>query len=78
MMKEWNVLNIEEGLYHFTRKLYSLRKNQQRNFGMSIGIFDGAWICELIEIYLPYKIGGLGNSEDTGLYKDDSILILKG
>ena len=42
-----------------------------------MGFFDGAEICELVEIYFQRKLCKLMNKKDFVLYRDDGLGILR-
>ena len=46
-------------------------------FDETIGAYDGAEICELVGIFLLYKLSLKYNKNDIGLYRDDGLAIFK-
>ena len=40
-------------------------------------MYDGAKMCELIDIYMLYLIGKRYYSKNIGLYRDDGVAVLK-
>ena len=42
-----------------------------------MGAYDGAEICELVGIFLLYKLSLKYNKNDIGLYRDDGLAIFK-
>ena len=42
-----------------------------------MGSFDGAEICELVGIYISYKLSSTVKKEDMGLYRDDGLIVLR-
>mgnify|MGYP004361308217 CR=1 FL=1 len=42
-----------------------------------MGSYDGAETCELIGIYTLYRLAERINKEDTGLYRDDGLILLR-
>ena len=45
-------------------------------FDVTMGSFDGAETCELVGLFLLYKIIGFIPIEKVGLYRDDGLIIL--
>ena len=52
-------------------------KNDSGLFDETIGAYDGAEICELVGIFLLYKLSLKYNKNDIGLYRDDGLAIFK-
>ena len=42
-----------------------------------MGSFDGAEICELVGIYILVTLGERITNEDSGLYRDDGLIVLR-
>ena len=52
-------------------------KEGDEDFDIPVGCYDGAGICELVEIYIQNKLCKLMNKKDFGLYRDDGLGILR-
>ena len=52
-------------------------KKEGGSFGVTMGAYDGAEVCELIAIYMLYLIGKKYDSKNIGLYRDDGLAIFK-
>ena len=52
------------------------------DFDVPMGSFDGAEICEIVGLYLLFRITqkrrGIINSEGIGIYRDDGLIIVRG
>ena len=46
-------------------------------FDVPMGCFDGAEICEMVEIYILYQLKNVIRKENAGLYRDDGLGILR-
>ena len=54
-----------------------MKKNGNQDFDVAMGSNDGAEICELVGIYLLYLISQKYPMNDTGLYRDDGLAIVR-
>ena len=54
-----------------------VKKHGYKDFGIHIGCYDGAEICELVGIYIQSKLCKLMNKKDFGLYRDDGLGTLR-
>ena len=54
-----------------------VKKNGNANFDVAMGSNDGAEICELVGIYILYLISQKYLMDDTGLYRDDGLAIIR-
>ena len=52
-------------------------KESYDRFDVTMGSFDGAEVCELVGLYLPYHLSGILGKEAVGLYRDDGLSILR-
>ena len=50
-----------------------IKKDGGKDFGDTMGGFDGAEICEVVGIYILHKLGEDYGKERIGLYRDDSL-----
>lgn len=48
------------------------------SFDVTTGSFNKAEVCEMVEIYLLFKLKETENKRDVGLYQDDDLKLLKG
>ena len=48
-------------------------KKDNSSFHVTMGSFDGAEICEIVELYLLNKLSNLLGKENVGLYRDDGL-----
>ena len=46
-------------------------------FGVTMGAYDGAEVWELVETFLLDKISEKYDQNNTGLYRDDGLSVLK-
>ena len=53
------------------------KKGTAGNFDVTMGSYDGAEVCELVGIYILSALGQRINKKDTGLYRDDGLIILR-
>ena len=55
-----------------------LKKNNTENcFDVNMGSFDGAEICELIGIHVLSLLSNKLDTQSTGWYRDDRLVLLK-
>ena len=52
-------------------------KKQGGLFDVSMGLFDGAELCELVRTYMFNVLSKKYNKNDFGLYRDDGLAFLK-
>ena len=69
-------------IYHSRKSLLSDRGNTSMkkggdHFGVAVGAYDGAEVCELVGIFLLEKISEICNESDIGLYRDAGLAISK-
>ena len=53
------------------------RKSGSRLFDVTMGVSDGAEVCELVGTFLLYKISLKYNKNHIGLYPDNGLVIFK-
>ena len=53
------------------------KKESQSCFDVTMGSNDGAGICELTVIYILSQLSNLVPREDSGLYRDDGLILLR-
>ena len=53
------------------------KKNTESYFGVTIGSFDGAEICELVGIHILSLLSNKLDKQSTGLYRDDGLVLLR-
>ena len=53
------------------------KKESQSCFDVTMGSNDGAEICELTGIYILSQLSNLVPREDSGLYQDDGLILLR-
>ena len=54
-----------------------IKRGSQGNFDVTMGSYDGAETCELVGIYILSILAKRINKKDTGLYRDDGLIILR-
>ena len=52
-------------------------KKDRGFFDATMGVYDGAEVCELVGTFLLYKLSLKYNKKDIGLYRDDGLVIFK-
>ena len=53
------------------------KKDSEGCFDVTMGSYDGAKICELVGIYILSRLSNIIDKNDCGLYRDDSLLVLR-
>ena len=43
-----------------------------------MGAYDGAEVCELVALYILYKLEQVIHRDDMGLYRDDGLAAVRG
>ena len=54
-----------------------IKKDSSGLFEATMGSYDGAETCELVGIYTLHKLANRIRKEDTGLYRDDGLILLR-
>ena len=54
------------------------KKNNESNFDVPMGSYDGAEICELVGIFMLSELSGIIDKADIGLYRDDGLGVMRG
>ena len=52
-------------------------KKDRGLFDVTMGAYDGAEACELVETFLFYKLSLKDNKNNIGLYRNDGLAIFK-
>ena len=52
-------------------------KRDSHLFDVSMGVYDGAEVCELVGNYLLYELSKLNEKKDIGFYRDDGLAVFK-
>ena len=52
-------------------------KKQSNDFDVTMGSYDGAEVCELIDIFMLSLIGNIYNRNNIGLYRDEGFAVFK-
>ena len=50
-------------------------KKESGLFDVTVGAHDGAEVCELTGIFIPYQLSCIYNKNSIGLYRDDGLAI---
>ena len=53
------------------------KKVSDSPFDVTMGSYDGAEICELVDIYILSHLTTFIGKNDVGLYRDDGLIILR-
>ena len=53
------------------------KKNDNDDFDVPMGSYDGAEVCELVGIFLLSELSNITNKKDVGLYRDDGLALLR-
>ena len=53
------------------------KKNTDTCFDVTMGSYDGAEICELVRIYLLFLLPNIIDKNNSGLYREDSLILLR-
>ena len=53
------------------------KKSSNNCFDVTMGSYDGAEICELVGLHILDELSKILNKNDTGLYRDDGLIVLK-
>ena len=53
-----------------------VKKEEDEDFGVPMGCYDGTEISELVGTYIHNKLCKLMNKKDVGLYRDDGLGIM--
>ena len=69
-------------MYHARKSLLFINekpwmKREGNLFDVTMGAYDGAEVCELVDIFTLNKIGEKYNKNEVGLYRDDGLAVFK-
>ena len=53
------------------------KNNNSNLFDVTMGIYDGAEICELVGLFILKQLGKTFGNKNIGLYRDDGLAIIK-
>ena len=62
----------------FNEKIPWVKKDGSEDFGVPIGCFDGAEVCELVGTFILNKLKNFFQNNTFGLYRDDRLAVTKG
>ena len=48
-----------------------------RLFDVAMGSYDGAEVCELVDLYIQYKLTSAYPNGNIGRYRDDGLAVFK-
>ena len=52
-------------------------KNQNNHFDVTMGLYNGPEVCELIRMFMLHLISSKYNVNNIGLYRDDGLAVFK-
>ena len=52
-------------------------KNTDSSFDVTTGSYDGTESCELVGIYLLFVLANIIDKNNSGLYRDDGVILLR-
>ena len=52
-------------------------KREGNLFGVTVGAYNGAEVCELVGIFMLNKISEKYDKNDIGVYRDDGLAVFK-
>ena len=52
-------------------------KKESGLFDVTMGAYDGAEVCELVEIFILYQVSRKYNRNNKGVYRDDDLALFK-
>ena len=61
----------------FNDNTQSVKKSTAESFEETMGSYDGAEVCELMGLFILSKLDNTLNKEDSGLYRDNGLIILR-
>ena len=53
------------------------KKNDEADFDVPMGSYDGAELCELVGAFMLTELDGVINKADIGLYRDDGLGVMR-
>ena len=53
------------------------KKSTNSCFDVTMGSYDGTWICELVGISILKSLEDNIDKQDIGLYRDEGLMILR-
>ena len=53
------------------------KKNNVKDFDVTMGSYDGAETCELVGLYILFLLSSIIDKQNVGLYRDDGLAILQ-
>ena len=61
----------------FNNKEPWLKKSGNEEFDVPMGYFDGAYVCELVGVYILHLLRTVMRKENVGLYCHDGLGLLR-
>ena len=52
-----------------------VKKENSNMFDVTMGSFDGAEVCELVDVYLLHQLSEYNNPASIGLYRNDGLAV---
>ena len=69
-------MHCQKSILYHNGKIW-IKKDQEENFSVGMGAFDGAEVCEVVGIFLLYKLSTTLNKRNIGIFRDDGLLIME-
>ena len=70
-----NIYHARKSLLYNDNQTWMKKGGEQ--FDVTMGAYDGAEVCELVDIYMLNKISKHYNINNMGLYRDDGLAVFK-
>ena len=74
------ISEIDKAIIKYSRKTLLVHNNQpwerksgDPDFDVRVGCYEGAEICELVEIFTLNKVSNIIDKNSIGLYRDDGL-----
>ena len=71
--KEINTIMHSRKSLLFNKADIWIKKNRDPDFEVTMGGFDGAQLCELVDLYILHILGEKYGKHRIGLYRDDGL-----
>ena len=69
------VKHARKSLLHNKQQIWI--KKESGLFDVTMGAYDGAEVCELVEIFILYQLSRKYNRNSKGVYRDDGLAVFK-
>ena len=75
---EYSIIMHSRKMFLFQNSKPQVKKDDNEDFDVPMGCYDGPEICELVGSFILNQLGSVIDKNDIGLYRDDGLGIFCG